>query len=280
MEMRNYIKKKRAKKDFCNICGRKRNLTWDHVPPKAIGNHYQIDTNTLLNGMPTKNDYQERYQSGIKYRSICDDCNNAILGKYDITYRNVCEQIISLFNSDIYLSKVINIPVEINKLCRAICGHMLASKNFFDTDCSIDIELREYVLNPSIPMKSSLKLYYWIYLYNSICIARDSVVKGFKKDVFPDNMVSLMAAFPLGFLLDSEEDNQCGLNDLFKYTTSNINDIIDIPINFNSVYYPNSNVERHFMWPFIVSDQEYGASFIIGGDSLATDSRIGVAKKK
>ena len=40
-----YDKVKRDKTDFCNICGKYENLTWDHVPPKCCNNMYPIRGN-------------------------------------------------------------------------------------------------------------------------------------------------------------------------------------------------------------------------------------------
>lgn len=44
--------RKRKECDFCNICGKQRKLTWDHVPPKCCNNHYAIKTNSWMDGLP------------------------------------------------------------------------------------------------------------------------------------------------------------------------------------------------------------------------------------
>ena len=41
-----YKKEKRKDIDLCNICGKSKRLTWDHVPPKCCNNRYAIKTNS------------------------------------------------------------------------------------------------------------------------------------------------------------------------------------------------------------------------------------------
>ena len=41
-----YKKEKRKEIDLCNICGKSKRLTWDHVPPKCCNNRYAIKTNS------------------------------------------------------------------------------------------------------------------------------------------------------------------------------------------------------------------------------------------
>ena len=49
----NYIKQTRAKRDRCNICGRIRDLTWDHVPPKATLLNPNVYASTVFSHMPS-----------------------------------------------------------------------------------------------------------------------------------------------------------------------------------------------------------------------------------
>ena len=279
MEKRNYIKLKKEREDVCNLCGQIKHLTWDHVPPKAAGNINEVNVNTLFTGLPTEDKYQKRYQSGIKFRTICDKCNNDILGNYDMAYKNFIAKIVQLMNSNIILPEQLKISVEINKVCKAICGHILAAKQEYD-DTIPENFLRDYVNNPSTKMNSTMKLYYWIYPYNTICLARDIVVGSLKNKAYPKNIVSVMSSFPLAVLLDSDSDEQCGLEDLFQYTTNNIDDIVEIPLNFKSAYYPDSNILRHFLWPCNVSEEPYGSDFLLASKELIEDSRVGIVKKR
>ena len=86
-EMINYIKTKKEKIDICNICEQKKRLTWDHVPPKSSLINPSVYANTLFNDLPTESKYMKAYQSGIKFRTICEHCNNVVLGKNDSEYK-------------------------------------------------------------------------------------------------------------------------------------------------------------------------------------------------
>ena len=89
-----YIKETRAKIDRCNICGRIRELTWDHVPPQSSLLKPNVYASTIFGKIPTNESHMRRYQSGIKYRSICRECNN-MLSRYDIVYKKFHTDVIS-----------------------------------------------------------------------------------------------------------------------------------------------------------------------------------------
>ena len=276
----NYIKVKREEIDKCNICGEFKKLTWDHVPPKSAGNDKEVDVNTLYKGIPTEHNYQKRYRSGIKYRSICSQCNNVLLSSYDNAYKKFVLDIKQLLATSIVLPEVVQIPVEINKVCRAICGHLLAAKDFYDDQSMIDSELRKYIVNIEYKINKDYRLYYWIYPYNTIYIVRDFVVKSNSKKVaFPVNPASSIASYPIALILEEGVGSNCGLVDLLQYTTDDINEVVTVPIDFRSSYYPGTDQLRDFRWPCNIGDEWDSASFILGGDAMRNDSRIGIVKK-
>ena len=126
----NYIKQKREKIDCCNICGKRELLTWGHVPSKIAGNNRDINPNNFFSGFPTNEKYQKQYQSGIKYRTICGNCNNKVLGTYDKAYGNFIKVIEEKLNEENLSTTRFKISIEINKVCRAICGHFCLQKIF------------------------------------------------------------------------------------------------------------------------------------------------------
>ena len=273
----NYIKLKRNKIDFCNICGKKEKLTWDHVPPKIAGNNTTINVNEFFSGVPTTEHYQKRYQSGIKYRTICGTCNNTVLGKYDRAYGKFVKELSNIIESKIILPSKIRIPVEINKVCRAICGHFLAAKDFYDDANIVDIELRKFVLDPSYIMVKNIKIYYWVYPYTTISIIRDVAVNNmFSNNLLPKNMVSGISSYPIALLLDSDSDSQCGLDNLMDYVTEKIDDIVEIEIDLEKSYYPGTELVRHYLWPFNITDDQNGASFVLGNGDTMHGSRLGI----
>lgn len=271
-----YAKEKRAEYDFCNICGEKAKLTWDHVPPKCCNNQYSIKTNSWMSGLPKEKKYDKKYQNGIKFRSLCDKCNNDLLGvNYDKVLAEFTSQIMQIVKSSIVLPPVFNMSVKINRLCRAVCGHLLAAKNFYDDECIIDKELREYVLNMDKLPPEDMSLAYWIYPYTTICLMRDVNVQSLKgKYNFPEGTISIMNSFPVAYMLSTSKEEKCGLFDLFKYCNSDIDAVVDIPVECGSCYFPNTNHMRSYLWPCNISDKEDGASFLLGYDKSMNDSKI------
>ena len=123
-------------------------MTWDHVPPKCCNNSYRIRVNSWPEGMPEENFYEKEYQSGIRYRSLCSECNNHLLGiNYDIVLADFTAQIMNILQSENPVPTCMYVRVKVNKLSRAICGHILAAKNYYEKDCLVDKKLREYVVS-------------------------------------------------------------------------------------------------------------------------------------
>ena len=272
----NYKKIKRAHIDRCNICGEKSKLTWDHVPPKCCNNRYSVKVNSWVKGIPLENDYEKEYQNGIRFRSLCGKCNNDLLGeKYDTQLAEFTNKVTSIVTTSITLPEIVNVPVQVNRLTRAICGHFLAAKNHYEEECGIDKRLREYVIDDKMNLLKGMSLLYWIYPYSTITLMRDVAVKFFsKKYFFPDGTISIMSSFPVAYILSTNKDDKCELKDLFDYCNDNIDAVVDIPVDCSSCYFPNTEHLRPFLWPCNISDAEDGADFLLGNGECMDESRV------
>ncbi len=272
----NYKKIKREQIDRCNICGTKAKLTWDHVPPKCCNNCYSIKVNSWVKGLPLENSYEKQYQNGIRFRTLCEKCNNELLGvKYDSELAQFTNQVTSIVTSSVILPAVINIPVKVNRLVRAICGHLLAAKDYYEDVCLIDKRLREYVENEKMSPLDDMSLLYWIYPYSTIALMRDVTVKSFSnKYGFPEGTISIINSFPVAYILSTSIEHKCGLIDLFKYCNDDIDAVVNIPIDCHSCYFPNTEHLRPFLWPCNVSDEEDGVAFLLGNDESMNGSMV------
>lgn len=270
-----YKKVKRKEQDFCNICGKQAKLTWDHVPPKCCNNQYSIKANSWVSGLPEETHYEKNFQNGIRYRSLCEECNNKLLGaNYDVVLAEFTNQITEIMRSSLELPPIVKVPVKINRLCRAICGHILAAKNFFDDICIIDQKLRDYVLDMEALPPTGMSLLYWIYPYSTIMIMRDIGVFSFSENFsFPKGTVSIMNSFPAAYVISTDKE-RCGLFDLFSVCSTNIDEVIYVPVEKSSCYFPNSNQLRHFSWPCNIAENDDGAAFILGNEDCMNDSKI------
>ncbi len=297
-----YDKRKRNEIDNCNICGKKTKLTWDHVPPKSvkIGNGAYVN-NLFSECMPTQTKYMRHYQNGIKYRTICQKCNGELLSRYDKAYAEFIKQLDVrllemsqdvLFGRNEYpISTIIEFDVQINKIIRSILGHFMAMKEYYDTDTIVDNYLRYYFMDDSVKL-GNLNLYTWFYPYCTIVNVRDVVVKGYFDTAefytHPHGFVSVMNAFPLAYLLSTETESGCNLDDIGAYSTSNIDEIVSIQLHISSAYYPGSygisnermiKIGRKALnWPVDIRDDVDGAVFVLGNEKLMDNSIVGIQR--
>ena len=273
-ENRSYVRKKRKINDRCNICGTISDLTWDHVPPKFCFNNAKTKFNSLFE-INSDNTYTRVAQNGIKYRSICANCNNKLLGSiYDKEYKKLVELLYNLYITPGKISRYIDVQgIKINKVSRAIVGHFLAARNEF-VDTKVEKELREYFLNPDLKPPKGFKLLYYIYIYNTIMIIRDVVPKkiGSIEYEIPDGFISCLNTFPISFILAYECENDAGLMDIFELCTENIEESITMRIDLLSYKYPNGKMLRNPYWPCNISDDETGTSFMLVSDD--SDSSV------
>lgn len=284
----NYIKQKRNQVDRCNICGRLTKLTWDHVPPKAVLNEPNTFANTLFSEseLPSPYKYMAHYQSGIKYRSICADCNNFVLGKNDKAYKEFNDEIIAqmeitakAIQQGIVVPRNFTVNVQINRVLRAICGHFLAMKTIYDDETLTDEYLRVYVQDECLRLENE-KLFSWFYPYSTVVNVRDLTTRGHIAQTHPTGFISVMAAYPLAYLLSSKDETKCRVDNLGKYSTENIDDIISITLHYDTALYTDSDQTKHFAWPVNISDDNYGAMFALGNGEIMDGSRVGVALSK
>lgn len=226
------------------------------------------------------------YQNGIRFRSICADCNNRLLGQYDVAYLDMVNKIEQLINraasgrNHIILTDADTINVQINRLCKAICGHLLSAKDEYDNETSIDKRLRKYVLDPEAIPDEKYHLFCWFYPYNTKIVLRDVVViENHCNMTAPEGTISIMQSYPVAFLLTSQNEKDLGMIDLFKYATTDIDERVDLPFKWSSCFYPNTSLIRHYVWPCNIGNDSYSAAGVFGGKSIDS-SRIGVAKRK
>ena len=284
----NYIKQKRNQVDRCNICGRLTKLTWDHIPPKAVLNEPNTYANTLFSEseLPSINKHMAHYQSGIKYRSICADCNNVVLGKNDIVYKEFIDEIVAQLETaenaiqqGIVVPRIITVSVKINRVLRAICGHILAMKTIYDDQTITDDYLRAYVKDESLRLEKE-NLFSWFYPYSTVVNVRDLTTRGHYPQTHPNGFISVMAAYPLAYMVSSNDEISCRVDNLGKYSTEGIEDKVAVTLHIDTALYAESNQVKHFAWPVNISDDEYGAMFALGNGEIMDGSRVGVVISK
>lgn len=266
---RSYAREKRNKKDRCNICGKVSDLTWDHVPPKFCFNDGKTQYNSIFE-INKKSSYTQIAQNGIKYRSLCAECNNNILGSnYDKEYKKLVDLLYKIYITPATIPRYLEVKsLKVNKIARAIVGHFLAARNEY-LDGDLENKLRKYFLNDKLKPPKELKLLYYVYIYNTIMIIRDVVPKKFGEEEYsiPEGLISCINTFPLAFILVHDCENNPGLSDLFEICTEDINEDLNIKIDLLSYMYPNGKELRNPYWPCNVANGKKGTSIMFLSDS-------------
>ncbi|NCB73955.1 MAG: hypothetical protein EOM51_04310 [Clostridia bacterium] len=186
---------------------------------------------------------------------------------YDIELGKFVQKIKTIITSGTVLPQEVIIKnINMNKISRSVCGHLLAAKNYYDESCVVDKALRDFFLNMNALPPIGHHLLCWIYLYSTMVMMRDVVVKSYSANIkFPEGLLSIISAFPVSYILTNESE-KCSLTDIFTYCSNNIDDTVDFPLDLYSCKYPGSPDFRHFIWPCNISDDADGAAFMLGND--------------
>jgi hypothetical protein len=162
-----YVKHKREKVGACTICQEFRDLTYDHIPPRIVGNTdpvMLIFALSAISGRPQEN-RPLISQNGYKVRSICRECNSTIGREYDPVIGKLCVDIKRYLGSPLTLPAEIALETVPARLIRGLLGHLLAAKLRPD-ECLVDQQIREFLADDHTSrLDPNLHLYYWVYPY-------------------------------------------------------------------------------------------------------------------
>lgn len=229
-----YIKLKREKIDTCNICQKTKDLTWDHVPPKSgvtlstmeIENIYKI----LTDG---KNPQKIFSQNGVKYRTICKDCNSRLGSEYDKNLNSLNYDVSLYLKSKLHLPSFTYIKTKPVRLIKAVLGQILAAKLTIDNS-KFDKNVREYLFDDLAVLSNDIHILYWIYPYDCVVIQRDFGMPAVRGDMSDHIFCSILKYFPLAFIICDKSEYQ-GLPSLTKYRDITIDEEVELRIDLKRV---------------------------------------------
>ncbi|MCI0528482.1 MAG: HNH endonuclease, partial [Nitrospira sp.] len=149
-----YSKVKREKFGLCNLCKKTADLAWDHVPPKGGIKLSSVEMRTILqtlSGDPSKDKFRIS-QNGVKYRTLCQKCNNWLGHEFDPTLNKFSNDVSLLVRSPMHLPPVLDVETKPHRLMRGILGHLVAAKADLDS-VVFDEQVRNFIFDPtaSIP---------------------------------------------------------------------------------------------------------------------------------
>jgi hypothetical protein len=260
-----YVKVKRDREGICNICGKESLLSWDHVPPKGSIVYDDVEVISIANSfVEIENPPKEFSQNGMKFRTICSDCNNLIGSKYDIVFNNFITRLISKVGENFEQLSPFVIDVNLESLIKSIFAHLLAGKGEIENTVP-DIRMREFLLQKSD--LSNINIHYWFYPFTINQVIRDILIG----KIFDGKnaLVSIMKLYPVAFLVtESDMFLEC-LPRLNNYEFKEDGESI-IEFDISKFY--------DYMWPIVVDD----STIIMGGQSINSSvisvPRLGLRK--
>lgn len=232
-------------------------MTWDHVPPQGGIELSSVEQELVFDRLTA--DAKDRAftisQNGVKFRTICGNCNNFWLGKkYDPALNEFTLNTGKLLHTTIHLPPVINVRAKPTAIIRAILGHLLAAKTNID-DTVTDREVRSFFFDEDAPIPDSIHVFYWIYPYTSVVIIRDIAMLAMRGKFGDAGLFSILKYFPVAFLVTNLQSYE-GLTELTSFRHLKSSEFANISIPLQKVKHPT--------WPETVDDY----NIVAGGISL------------
>jgi len=232
-------------------------LTWDHVPPKGGIDLSTVKMQSILHLMTSdqKNQKLRESQNGLKFRTLCGDCNSFLGSEYDQEVNRFSKGLATIFESEIELPSKVNFKLNIQRLLKGMIGHLVAAKISEETTV-FDEEVREYVLDREALLPENVHIFYWVYPYKCTVIMRDFLMFT-PRGTFRDPAVfQMLKYYPVAFLVCNRPD-YANLDCLSKYGRVEIDQ--EITLNINTA--PRGGA----YWPEAPSDKENNV-LVVGED--------------
>lgn len=234
----------------CRICLKYTQLTEDHVPPTG---GIDIKPLEIKNAMAFFIATQRQHNSyvshnGIKFKSLCKNCNNIELGKKLDPVLNVFAKNVGKYvGSKLCLPNEMLIETRPNAIIRAVLGHLLAAKSEVN-DYGFDNEVREFLLDENKPVNESINIFYWVYPYKVSIILRDFTMPAVRGKLSKVSYFNLLKYFPIAYLVSNINKYE-GLYSLNKYRDLKPSKIVKVPVRLN--------FNRSWLWPEAPDQDNY-----------------------
>ncbi|MGM0857219.1 MAG: metal-binding protein [Pseudomonadota bacterium] len=204
---------KRINEGYCVICGEFGKLYIDHVPPQGSINVTRVEQHHVMEvfgGRSIKKPKGAISANGSKFKTLCRKCNSDRLGGFDGEIKNVYHSLANQVSS-YFLTGVNPFPkaatqLHTEKFLRAMIGHVLSATTA--TECLMPQEssiyfdpLKNFVINGGNDIENTHRFFCWFYPYERHLSAK---LVSWKDDA-GTSLVSLLAFYPLAFLIASKE---------------------------------------------------------------------------
>jgi hypothetical protein len=185
---------------LCNICCELKALTRDHVPPKSALERKNVEIESFGERLANHTGRVSFSQSGIRFQTICADCN-AMLGRdCDPEFSKFCSEIREWLRSPLLLGDQWSVWLDARAVVRSVFGHMLAARSIVP-DTVHDRVMRDFVLGKRSDFVPELRVFYWIHDHPTTSILSSFLMPAVRGNFRHFGIFSVLKAPPLGFMV-------------------------------------------------------------------------------
>lgn len=252
-----YVKVKREKVSTCNICQRENSLSWDHVPPKGGIELGKVEMETVFGIMAgdRENPKLKESQNGVKYRTICKECNELLGLNYDPILNNFALSVGSYLSTSISLPDSVSHKVKPQRLFKSLLGHLVAAKVDIE-NTAFDSLAREYVLDKEAKLPDDINIFYWVYPYECSVLIRDFAMFTPRGTFKEPAVFQTLKYYPVAYLISNKAD-YANLDALSQFRECSLDEEVEIKINLRRIENP--------YWP--EAPTKDGKNVFFGGQS-------------
>lgn len=229
-----YNKVKRNNIDQCNLCLLTKKLSWDHIPPKGGIALSSVEIKNIFENLAGRED--DKYdisQNGVKYRTICSDCNSKLGHDFDTTLNEFNSTIGRFLKSSLILPKVIYVKTKPIRLIKSVLGHLVAAKIDIDK-ARFDEQVRRIIFSDTAIIPDDINLFYWVYPYDTTIIMRDFATLAVSGNNKSFVICDALKYFPMAFIVTNSTEFR-GLESLTRYRGLSIDEEVDIRVVLNRI---------------------------------------------
>ena len=222
-----------------------------------MGNHDRWNAKSYLTTSTANTDlfFGRRFNGGVRFRTLCSDCNNGLGGREDKAIGAFFERIRKLVESPLIIESNVNVMAKPNLIYRGLLAH-LVSANDNGVPSGFDLEARELFFGKRNLNQSSWNLFYWMYTGSKLFLMRDAyhTVWHPRVKLVP---IHVLKFFPLAFMF-TQEPWFLGLPNMRLFLRPKDVEEIDVPIDLG-------RRDTHPFWPVTASPHNM---ILLGGNSF------------
>lgn len=171
-------------------------------------------------------------QSGVKYRTVCGQCNNGLLGaKYDPALISFSNQLTTILKSTLDLPSRLYVRAQPQAILRSLLGHISAQGVSRYPKGPQTEPIRDYFCDQSKPFPIGLHAFYWAYPFRPTVLMRDVAYC----DLTNHNsfMLWMMKFFPVALAVTWDEPKgfEFPVHSFEQWRGVSFSTVVDLPID-------------------------------------------------